>query len=105
MFSQQRMMTSVATSPLSPEMGEAVGGGTASFVSPRGSLPRNMRPNAPINSSRNPLLTELNALEESMTSQLLNIQHQSVALAMLAHKIEDEQNSAMGQSGMDGFRT
>ncbi|XP_059093305.1 oxysterol-binding protein-related protein 3-like [Tigriopus californicus] len=98
MYSQQRMMTSVATSPLSPEVGEAGGGAAGSFVSPRGSLPRNMRPNTTIN-SRNPLLNELNALEESMTTQLLNIQHQSVALAMLAHKIEDEQNSAVGQSG------
>ena len=39
---------------------------------------------------------EFTALDENMTDQLLNIQKQALALAMLAQRAEDEQNAAMG---------
>ena len=93
----QHLVNSDTTSPLSP---------TDEFPSPRNSLPRNLRGVPPgMGGTSSKMLQELNALDESMTSKLLNIQQQAVALAMLAHKVEDEQNSSTGsQPGRIGTR-
>jgi len=39
---------------------------------------------------------EMASMDERMTSQLLNVQRQAVALALVAQRAEDEQNAAFG---------
>lgn len=67
-------------------------------VSARNSLPRGRGGPGAVH-GRPGWITEFNNLDENMTSQLLSIQQQALQMAMVAQKIEDEQNAVLGHTG------
>ena len=87
LYHQHLMSTQATPSPLSPISDEIQG---------RGSLPRGARP--PTAPPRSQWVQEFNAMDENMTGQLLSIQQQALQLALLAQKIEDEQQCGTDNS-------
>ncbi len=71
-------------------------------MSPRGSLQRGLRAGPGSGAAGSLWAQEFSALDDHMTTQLLNIQQQAVALALLAQRAEDEQNAALGVTGGEG---